>query len=344
MCRIHSSMAEHSGPGCIFCTADMHRTDPTPHVTQFSCCDCARDFKNEEALAQHLRDASSHKVKKSKTIKDKEKRAQETDVKETSHPCTKCQKQFKTASALNMHLKSLQHEPLSNIKCLAHKDCKKRFNSPSGQLQHLESGRCKSKMTKKKLDEAIVRNDPRGIITSGGIVSQWTLEDASSTSSTPRSQSPAFTPTSSQFLDSYPPSGTSTPQSAPQDSINFNTGLAFCFRTGAGMQKCPLCSSAKTRTYTPDALRAHLSSSVHKCSQALISTASSAPEISFHCPRGLGNPGDKKKSKEFAAVSGLAQHLESGACSGGKDTLKRVVQYVQQEMKSLGFGDSKLLL
>jgi hypothetical protein len=69
-----------------------------------------------------------------------------------------------------------------------------------------------------------------------------------------------------------------------------------------------------------------------------------APEITFHCPRGLAGAGDMKRSKEFATVSGLAQHLESGACSGGKETMKRVVQFVQNEMKNLGFGEQKLLL
>jgi len=33
----------------------------------------------------------------------------------------------------------------------------------------------------------------------------------------------------------------------------------------------------------------------------------------------------------------MAQHLESGACDGGKVTFKRVVEYVQEEMKGLGF-------
>jgi hypothetical protein len=32
-------------------------------------------------------------------------------------------------------------------------------------------------------------------------------------------------------------------------------------------------------------------------------------------------------------VSGLAQHLESGACDGGKGTFRRLVEYVQEEIR-----------
>ena len=67
-------------------------------------------------------------------------------------------------------------------------------------------------------------------------------------------------------------------------------------------------------------------------------------EISFHCPRALMGEGSKKKAvRQFSTVSGLAQHLESGACDGGKGTFRRVVEYVQEEMKGIGFGGLKLL-
>jgi len=42
-------------------------------------------------------------------------------------------------------------------------------------------------------------------------------------------------------------------------------------------------------------------------------------------------------------VSGLAHHLESGACDRGKVTFRRVIEYVQEEMKGMGFGELKLL-
>jgi hypothetical protein len=67
-------------------------------------------------------------------------------------------------------------------------------------------------------------------------------------------------------------------------------------------------------------------------------------EISFHCPSALMGMGRMQRTvKQFSTVSGLAQHLESGACNGGKETFRRMVDYVQKEMKSMGFGGLKLL-
>jgi len=67
-------------------------------------------------------------------------------------------------------------------------------------------------------------------------------------------------------------------------------------------------------------------------------------EVIFHCPRALlGVSITNKGYKEFATVSALAQHLESGACDGGSNAFKLVVEYVQQELKHLGFGGLKLL-
>jgi len=50
-----------------------------------------------------------------------------------------------------------------------------------------------------------------------------------------------------------------------------------------------------------------------------------------------------KAVKKFSTVSGLAQHLESSACDGGMRTFMRVVEYVQEEMKGMGFEGLKLL-
>jgi hypothetical protein len=57
----------------------------------------------------------------------------------------------------------------------------------------------------------------------------------------------------------------------------------------------------------------------------------------------MGEGGKNKPLKQFSTVSGLAQHLESGACGGGRGTFMRVVEYVQEEMKGMGLGGLKLL-
>jgi hypothetical protein len=51
----------------------------------------------------------------------------------------------------------------------------------------------------------------------------------------------------------------------------------------------------------------------------------------------------RKPPKTFSTVSGLAQHVESGACYGGKETLRLAIKYLQSEMKTLDLGRLKLL-
>lgn len=310
-------------------------------ATQFRCCDCERDFRNEEALADHLRCSKVHRPGKEGNKKKEKQNQQEEGNQGTK--CEKCKKTFQNQGALEQHLTSVRHKPLSNIKCIADAKCKKQFNCPSAQLHHLEAGRCMSGMTKTKLDAAIVANDTGRIITSGGVAVQWLLEDNPSATSTSQFRSPILTPTSTEFLDSYPTSAILTPASTFSTSTNFHSMLTLRPRTRSGYQTCPLCPPSRTRTFKPSALQQHLSSTVH--AQVSTSLPLSVPdEISFHCPRALiGERGKKKAIRQFSTVSGLAQHLESGACYGGKVAFRRVVEYVQEEMKGMGFGGLKLL-
>ncbi|KAH6667431.1 hypothetical protein B0J14DRAFT_602236 [Halenospora varia] len=293
-------------------------------ATQFRCCDCERDFRNEGALADHLRCSKVHGPGKGGNKKKKQKQQQEEGNQGTK--CKKCKRVFKNRGALEQHLTSVRHNPLSNIKCVADTKCKKQFNCPSAQLHHLEAGKCMSGMTKTKLNAAIAANDTGRIITSGGVTAQWLLEDNPSATSTSQIRSPILTPTSTEFLDSYPPSAILTPTSTLSTSTNFHSILTLQPRTRSGYQTCPLCPPSCTRTFKPSALQQHLSSSVH--AQASRPLPLSVPEeISFHCPRALIDEGSSKKAvRQFSTVSGLAQHLESGACDGGKVTFRRMVE------------------
>ncbi len=51
-----------------------------------------------------------------------------------------------------------------------------------------------------------------------------------------------------------------------------------------------------------------------------------------------------KKEKHFATLAGLAQHLECGACRGGVATFVNVMEFVQEQLRSLGFETARLLL
>ena len=117
-------------------------------ATHFRCCDCKRDFVNEKALTDHLRYSQAHAENQDENIQPV-----------NGKRCSECKRNFESQRALEQHLASVRHNPLCNIKFVAAKKCKKHFDCPSTQLRHLESGKCISKMTKTKLNEAIFVND-----------------------------------------------------------------------------------------------------------------------------------------------------------------------------------------
>lgn len=256
---------------------------------QFYCCDCERDFKTERALRDHLH-SSIHNPQLFR--------------------CKDCDREFRTARRLKQHLTSLRHVPLCHVKCVASVECKKMFRSPSAQLHHLESGSCKSGMTKEKLNEGIAAMDTERIITRHQVPTPSLLQDTASTAST--SSSPILTPTSTEFLDSYPSTAILTPVS-----------------------ELSSLSLASSLTFQPGALHQHVSPGAH---------AAASEGILFHCPLALvTNPCDDRPPREFAAVSSLAQHIESGACHGGKETFSLAIEYLQQKMEALGLGGLKLM-
>lgn len=72
----------------------------------------------------------------------------------------------------------------------------------------------------------------------------------------------------------------------------------------------------------------------------------------FHCPENLftsPSAASKKKnsaatlSKQFSTLSGLTQHLESGACKGGKAGLKAAIKLLEERLTEIGFQHQGLL-
>ncbi|KAH6716312.1 hypothetical protein BKA61DRAFT_602925 [Leptodontidium sp. MPI-SDFR-AT-0119] len=182
-------------------------------------------------------------------------------------------------------------------------------------------------MTKTKLFGAIATKDTRRIISSRGFEVQTLLEDNLSTSASSTSQtlSPILTPTSTEFLGSYPPSPPALPESTLSLSANFHYILPHRLHTQSGFQVCHLCPPSRTRTFKGKAaLQQYPSSSVmleylRPCQYSTI-YHSIAPALYWvtEVRRGF--------RKQFSTVSGLVQHLESGACNGGKRTLRRVIE------------------
>lgn len=303
------------------------------HAADFHCCDCDRNFKTQQALDQHLQ------------FKD------HTSVRNKNHECEECDRTFLNQAALDTHRASLVHKPLSHIKCIGSSKCKPWFNSPSAMIQHLESGKCHSGMTRKRLNQ-LVQGSDIDFMTSSGQEEQDLLAELDNrlssltltskpiyTPNQSKASTPIMTPTTddgsgvrlSPYLGAISPvlsvADLSTIQAQPNsyDSIIVRK---------AGRFLCPLCpSNAKTfRKMT--ALNMHLNSSKH------------APKV-FHCPSSLFPPSKDTKhhgpAKNFSNLSALAHHLESGACRGGKATLQKAMMLLEQRLKDLGFGQVRLL-
>ena len=295
------------------------------HAVQFHCCDCDRDFVNEEALHQHLRDK----------IHESHSEPQASSLSLSNWVCEQCDREFRDEKGLKQHLSSVVHNPISNIKCFAHKRCKRLFTSPSAWLHHLESGSCPSKMTRDKLHSAVQSNDINRLVTGSTIQEFAALMGSDMSGMTSRSNSVIFTHITNENFDEFrsppdtwtPQSGMLTPSSGRSQPLLEDLSLAMRL-------KCPLCPCGRKPFKSLEAMKTHLSSPAH------------LPKA-FHCPLSLAGLEDENKvsqlRKHFSTLSGLMQHLESGACAGGKTTFRKTVEFIEHNLGKMGLRELQLL-
>ncbi|KAH9989522.1 hypothetical protein BJV77DRAFT_963881 [Russula vinacea] len=115
---------------------EQHKEDSNSH---WPCDDCDRDFSSYEARQQHYANSSSH------------------------HYCEDCDRHFQNENNLHQHMNSKVHQP-TKFRCPG-RGCTKSFVSASALTLHLESGTCRSGMTRKKLNRCVVRADTKHYIT-----------------------------------------------------------------------------------------------------------------------------------------------------------------------------------
>lgn len=133
----------------------------------FRCCNCEKDFSCEKALKQHLK---SKLHLEPASLSQKSKR---------SIPCELCSKKFSSEKAKLAHLHSFAHRPVcASLRCLGSGGCKKSFRSPSTMVAHLESGSCKSGITRQDVERMVTMQD-----TSNLICEQSHCDDSSSSES-----------------------------------------------------------------------------------------------------------------------------------------------------------------
>lgn len=165
--RNHRRIQEH----CYCATCDQHfdtvadfdsHNEAGLHVTEFMCLECGESFTSVQGLEHHLQDRSSH-------VKPQPEAPKVTAV--VTHGeskwCKQCKRWFNDGHAYEQHVTSLKHKPIAQLTCPISSSCKRRFQSPSALVQHLESGSCSSGMDRHKLNALVRRVDSGQMITNG---------------------------------------------------------------------------------------------------------------------------------------------------------------------------------
>ena len=355
---LHSDLPRKvSGPRCDTCKKsfsghdELEQHQRAVHTSQFRCCDCEQDFVSEQALDQHLSDKvhqeiscqvckqgfasmlalNRHVVTEHHASVDPKRKVYPAGI----HGCFICQRRFRKQIDLDQHLTSVKHHPLSDLPCIASDKCKRRFTSPSALLHHLESGTCRSGIDRHAINNIVRDNDVERLISSGPVGQSLLEFNENASESSSSSGTPVFTPTSS---------GSSSPV---PDTMMENTMFqhvpflllgaenpSFATMGGASIAstfEIPTPSSSR-RSFNFDIVGRlpsfHADLSSHELTPTL-----------FHCPTALVNSTPHSgRPRTFATLSGLAQHIESGACGEGLATLKKAMEFVQERLEKVGLG------
>jgi hypothetical protein len=281
----------------------QHQQDKGHGATHFHCLLCDRDFVNERALEQHLEDKVHPSQPTSRSFY----------VESSSRVCYTCNRIFVNEKALQQHLSSVVHNPLCRLDCIGNKECGKNFTSPSAMVMHLESGACCSGINKQTFNRLIRSSDVHGIMCGGNhLAARDILEHGDSFASSVARPSPFTTPTE--------PSSHALSRSLSGSSV----GTAV------------LTPRSGSSRYSPDEISYDL-----MCRLSLTTSTPVHPSDTFHCPLALTAPSlslteVEKATKSFSTVSGLIQHLESGACVGGKAVLRTAMKYVEAQLRERG--------
>jgi hypothetical protein len=142
------------------------------HTTPHHCCDCGREYTNQETLSYHCCDCDEvlrgkKPLRRHFRGKMHIRRLRVLELERSlklPHKCKDCDESFRVKRQLKEHISS-SHRP-RHIQCPTGGKCKKKFATPSALLNHLESGCCSSGMTRAKIHQLVFAHDSNRYITS----------------------------------------------------------------------------------------------------------------------------------------------------------------------------------
>ena len=232
-------------------------------------------------------------------------------------------------------------------------------------LHHLESGGCPSGMNRAKLNMLVLRNDTERVISSPDVAVQGLLREATRRLATSRATTPTgdmgtaatktATPSTPEFGDDYEAvltpssssSGTSgnamsgvmlTPSSTMVSAsllvLTPSSGHSSTVVSASGGTRCPLCPPSRRQFATPQSLQQHLLSPAHDAQIFHCPVSSpSVFSVSGGAPQGKAAP-----VKWFSTLSGMGQHVESGACVGSGADFNKAASYLEARITGLGLA------
>lgn len=362
----------------VFTTAshlDRHLRCAPAHRTQYHCCDCDRDFIDELALSQHLQyKVHPPKVDSRKSNeypctkcgrKFKTKTALNQHLTSLVHnplsdikcvASSDCAARFASPSAMILHLESgkcssrmtremlnllvqsKDHERViskgpENLLTAAPFESESRSGPRSNSESNSNAGlaHMKNNSVQRTLGEG-----PENIC-----LSSYAFSDSDSDSDsddgvpiyTPLSvdmRSPIAAPSAEDFWTNLL-SKCATIGSSPPSILTAGSSCDVTESNTVAALFCPLCPADRKAFHSIPALQMHLASPKH------------APKA-FHCPTILVSTTKRGNNPpRFKTLSGLTQHLESGAYKGGKAGLRKTIQMLEVRLSEMGVKHQGLL-
>lgn len=353
----------------------------SPHKEHFKCCDCNREYANQDSLNTHCcicdrvffsrSDLNQHVAQS-----PRHQRLQKT---KKQYGCTVCGRQFAEQSALRMHEQALNHNAGHEIACPVNAKCSKKFATSSACLNHLESGSCKSGMTRQKLHELVALHDKDHQITHKNATD--VVNTVSANVQMASTGQLALSKSALKRHEQFTKSKDNLPKPDDSDTSSNTTRTSFlevADENSMSHSHLLVPDEDKTSEWSRVSAPSVLSLESTSCSEAggialstmsnvaskaqctvclktFGSTAALQMHLSspvhglkiFHCPISLvpkrSTARAQKGEKSFATLGGLALHLESGSCRGGLATFKKAVCFLQQRLADLNVGHFKLL-
>ena len=237
---------------------------------------------------------------------------------------------------LEQHLDYVKHHPLSYLRCVASDKCKRRFASPSALLHHLESGTCCSGVNRQTINKLVQDNDLERIISSGPTSLDLLSHKCSGSEWSSSTGTPVLTPTSSVASSPVPEAITESTNEQP---------LSFLSLGASPPSINGVLTSTSSQILSkagPSLFLQHNESPSEFSARSLSHNHNKSPL--FHSPGALARSTPHAVSpKYFTTLSGLAQHIESGACGEGPATLMKAMEFVQGRLEMMGLGRIRLL-